>query len=63
MRGELKQTGPFDSAAAPLRVIRLFELQRMAGARSAETMSERSESNGGQYKIRTCDLHNVNVAL
>ena len=37
--------------------------KRMAKARTAETTSERSESNGGQYWIRTSDLHNVNVAL
>ncbi len=34
--------GLFDFAAAPLRVIRLGS-QRMAGARSAETMSEAQE--------------------
>ena len=48
-------TGPFDSAAAPLRVIRLAPKIRMAGGRRPETMSERSESNGGEGGIRTLD--------
>ena len=52
---ELRQTGQFDCAAASLTVIRLFELKRMAGARNAETMSERNESNGGAEGIRTPD--------